>query len=152
MSLARLLAVRVCSWRAHDKALGADCSDQISTPSSRQTTACANNAVTFGQQWSRYDPAVPATSNVASTAAGARGLLPVPFCPHDNASLYNLLLHGDRAGALGVRLGSADGLPVAIDLVGKFNGSRTGSSKADAYMWAKETFLDTGEVLGDTLG
>ena len=52
-----------------------------------------------------------------------------------------------------MRLGSTDGLPVALDLVGMFNnGSRTGSSKADAYLWAKETFLDTGEVYGDTLG
>lgn len=35
---------------------------------------------------------------------------------------------------------------VKVNLVGKFNGSKTGSTKCDAYLWAKETYLDTGMV------
>jgi hypothetical protein len=81
----------------------------------------------------------PATSNVASTAAGALSLLPVPYRPSDPDSLYNKLLPHQAV------------LPVKLSLVGKFTGNRTGSSKADAYLWAKEAFLDTGVVTGSTL-
>ena len=80
-----------------------------------------------------YDPAVHATSNVASTAGGVYDALPVCYRPNDPGSLFNLLVAG-TAPAL-VRL------PVVLDLVGLFNGSVTGSSKCDAYMWAKERSL-----------
>jgi hypothetical protein len=55
-----------------------------------------------------YDPSVPATSNLASTAAGVEGLLPVCFQPSDPKSIYSRLVAG------GPRL------PVALNLTGKF--------------------------------
>eukprot|EP00041_Stephanoeca_diplocostata_P023877 m.595310 g.595310 ORF g.595310 m.595310 type:complete len:861 (+) comp22400_c0_seq6:200-2782(+) len=85
-----------------------------------------------------YDPLVPATSNVASTIAGVEDLLPIAYRPNDTDSLFSQL-HLDVA-----RPGDSDTPGIVVNLVGKFNGSRTGSSKCDAYMWAKETYLDTG--------
>lgn len=76
-----------------------------------------------------YDTAVPATSNVASTAAGVEGLLPIPSRPGDPASLYERLVAGGPK------------LPVKRSLVGMFNGSVTGSAKNDAYRWAITEYL-----------
>lgn len=75
-----------------------------------------------------YDPVVYATSNVASTAGGVYDALPVCYRPNDAGSLYSVLV--GEASELR--------LPVALNLVGLFNGSVTGSVKCDAYMWAKE--------------
>ncbi|MGD0536459.1 MAG: hypothetical protein ABSC03_02310 [Verrucomicrobiota bacterium] len=91
-----------------------------------------------------YDPEVPATSNLASTAAGVERLLPVRFDPATN-SLFTLLTR---------RLG----LPVKLWLVRpdgtpKFTGRGTvpdstlassGSAKVDAYRWAAARWLKTG--------
>ncbi|MBW3625178.1 MAG: hypothetical protein KY468_17410 [Armatimonadetes bacterium] len=90
-----------------------------------------------------YDPKVPATSNVASTAAGVESLLPVRYDP-DPDSLYHRLIHRMR-------------LPVRLWLVGpdgasKFTGSGTipdleepssGSAKVDTYRWALARYLKT---------
>jgi len=73
-----------------------------------------------------YDPKVYATSNLASTASGVYNLLPVCYRPDDPSSLYSVLV------------GSGSRLQVVMNLVGIFNGSRTGSAKCDAYLWAKE--------------
>ena len=73
-----------------------------------------------------YDPSVYATSNLASTASGVYGLLPICYRPQDPSSLYNTLVR------------SGPKLQVVLDLVGMFNGSLTGSAKCDAYLWAKE--------------
>lgn len=90
-----------------------------------------------------WDSAVPATSNVASTVAGADNLLPVRF---DTArgSLYNaLMIHGYTDS------------DIKVNLVQKFTGSgtipnttiaSTGSAKNDAYLWAKALYLDTGKT------
>lgn len=81
-----------------------------------------------------YDTSVPSTSNVASTIAGVEGWLPVAYRPGSAAtSVYNQLV---ASGLLAVKL----------SLVGKFTGSRTGSAKADAYLWCKENYLDTGKT------
>lgn len=90
-----------------------------------------------------WDSAVPATSNVASTVAGADNLLPVRFDTSTD-SLYNtLLIKGYTAS------------DVKVDLVGKFTGkgtipnsstASTGSAKNDAYIWAKEQYLDKGKT------
>jgi hypothetical protein len=81
-----------------------------------------------------YDPSVPATSNVASTIAGVKGLLPIAYNPTGGpTSVYHQLV-------------ASNVLQVVTSLVGKFNGSRTGSAKCDAYLWAKEMYLDTGET------
>jgi len=90
-----------------------------------------------------WDSAVPATSNVASTVAGADNLLPVRF-DTSVGSLYNtLMIHGYKDS------------DVKVNLVNKFTGSgtipntsiaSTGSAKNDAYIWAKTLYLDTGKT------
>ena len=67
-----------------------------------------------------YDPAIFPTSLIASTAAGAESLLPICYRPGDPSSLYNRLVAGGPH------------LPVLRNLVGAFNGNRTGSIKRDA--------------------
>jgi hypothetical protein len=91
-----------------------------------------------------YDPAVPATSNAASTVAGCDRLLPVRFDPVEG-SMYRLL-----SGRLD--------LPVRVWLVhpdgsSRFTGSgtipdldepSTGSAKNDVYRWALRRYLEAG--------
>ncbi len=88
-----------------------------------------------------YDPAVPATSCAASTAAGCEDLIPVQFS-REPESLYRLLTE---------KLG----LPVKLWLVhpdgsSMFTGQgevpdsselSSGSAKADVYLWAIERFI-----------
>ena len=76
-----------------------------------------------------YDPAVPATSNVASTVAGADDLLPV--CSRPESPMYELPIHQLE-------------IPVVISLVGRFNGTFSGSAKCDAYLWAAQEYLASG--------
>ncbi|HOW68836.1 MAG TPA: GxGYxYP family putative glycoside hydrolase [Candidatus Paceibacterota bacterium] len=92
-----------------------------------------------------YDPAVPATANVASTAAGCDRLLPVRYDP--------------KPGSLYLHLTQDLGIPVRLWLVqpdgtSKFTGQgripdgvgpSTGSAKADAYRWAAQRYLDSGQ-------
>ncbi len=92
-----------------------------------------------------YDPVVPATASLASTAAGCDDLLPVRFSPDTN-SVYALLVK---------RLG----LPVRLWLVNpdgtcKFTGygmipdtaePSSGSPKVDAYRWAIRQFIESGK-------
>ncbi len=95
-----------------------------------------------------WDEEVPATANVASTIAGVENLLPVRY---DTAagSLYKALL--------GKGFTQAD---IKKNLVGMFTGSgtipgsstpSTGSAKNDAYLWAKENYLDTGKTSADLM-
>lgn len=91
-----------------------------------------------------WDPDVPATMNVAITAAGVDDLA--------------VVRRDTTAGSLYHRLVAADDgprLPVILDLVGKFTGERTipdtdldstGSPRCDAYLWAKARYLDTGKT------
>ena len=90
-----------------------------------------------------WDEAVPATVNVACTACGADGFLPLRYKTSEN-SLYALLK--ERYG-----------IDCKLSLVGKFKDgatgkiadcdySSTGSSKNDAYLWAKEKYLDCGKT------
>jgi len=92
-----------------------------------------------------WDNDVPATANVASTAAGVRNLLPVRYAPGSASSLYHALFVEEP-----VRYNLSE---IKLDLVGKFTGqgsiwetgeSSTGSAKNDAYLWAKAKYLDTG--------
>ena len=92
-----------------------------------------------------YDADVPATSCLASTAAGCDDLLPVRFSRETN-SMFALL-----TGKLG--------LPVRLWLVNpdgtsKFTGKglipdlgepSSGSAKCDAYRWAIRQFIDSGK-------
>eukprot|EP00731_Ephydatia_muelleri_P010702 Em0005g1288a len=89
--------------------------------------------------WFSTTPVVYATSNVASTAGGVYDALPVCYRPNDAGSLYSVLV--GEASELR--------LPVALNLVGLFNGSVTGSVKCDAYMWAKESMMKSIDSPGD---
>ncbi len=94
-----------------------------------------------------YDPdpdtGVISTSLAATTAAGVENALAVRK-DTTAGSLYRYLVI-DANGP---------GLPVLVDLTGKFTGSgtiwqtttpSTGSAKCDAYIWAKNIYLDAGQ-------
>ncbi len=96
-----------------------------------------------------YDPAVAATSNVASTIAGAENLLPIRYDPTESSLYHQLVKSGLQ-------------LPVKVWLVhpdgqSKFTGQgtipdidrpSTGSAKCDAYLWMKTNYLDNGRCDG----
>jgi hypothetical protein len=92
-----------------------------------------------------YDPQVPATSCVASTAAGCDDLLPVRFSRATN-SMFALL-----TGRLGlpVRLWlvNPDGTPkfTGKGLIPDLNEPSSASAKNDAYRWAIRHFIDSGK-------
>ncbi len=73
-----------------------------------------------------WDPEVPATFNVATTAAGVEDA--VVMSPEFAAAKL-----------------SKWKLQVLLDLRGKFTGSETGSKKNDAYRWAIRQYIDTGK-------
>ncbi|MHB1000089.1 MAG: hypothetical protein ACYC27_12665, partial [Armatimonadota bacterium] len=88
-----------------------------------------------------WDPDVYATSNVATTVAGADDLIPVLYDTSPE-SMYSQLITGGSK------------IPVKVDLVGKFTGTgniwdtdipSTGSKKNDAYVWARTKYLETGK-------
>ena len=72
-----------------------------------------------------FDGGVPSSSNVASSIAGIDDLLPLLA----GGSLYSELCAGGPM------------LPVSQSLVGKFDGSVTGSRKNDAYKWFIERYM-----------
>lgn len=86
-----------------------------------------------------WDPAVPATSNVASTICSVEGYLPVRYDTDEN-SLYTWL--------------TDKGVEVKFDLCGMFEGAKkgtkiadsdvdsTGSIKCDPYLWALDKYGD----------
>ncbi|MEN6415236.1 MAG: hypothetical protein ABFD49_01695, partial [Armatimonadota bacterium] len=87
------------------------------------------------------DPSTGAISSslVAATVAGVEGGIAIR--KDTTSTIYKYLVN---------RLG----IPVLLDLTGKFTGSgtiydsttaSTGSAKCDAYIWAKEHYIDTGE-------
>jgi len=90
-----------------------------------------------------YDPNVPATSNLASTAAGVERLLPVRFDAASN-SLFTLLT---RQLKLPVKLWLVhpDGSPkfTGHGTLPDFNRPSSGSAKVDAYRWAAARWLKT---------
>ena len=77
-----------------------------------------------------YDPKVPATSNLASTAAGVFNLIPICYRPVPNSLYSQLVTEGPQ-------------LQVNISYVNMFTGNVTGSAKADAYLWAAQYFIDS---------
>ncbi len=85
-----------------------------------------------------WDPAAPATSNVASTVCSVEGYLPVRY-DTDADSLYSWLI--------------GQGVEVKLDLCGMFDGElgtkiadtdidSSGSIKCDPYLWALEKYGD----------
>lgn len=92
-----------------------------------------------------YDENVAATSNVASTVAGVEGLACVRFDP-EPGSLYHHLT-ADLKLPVKRWLVNQDGTSIFTGK-GTIPGSKTpstGSAKCDAYIWAKENYLDTGK-------
>jgi hypothetical protein len=79
-----------------------------------------------------WDPAVPASVNVATTIAGACDA--VVFSP-EYADRYLKRWN----------------LPVIEDLRGRFTGKETGSRKNDAYRWAIREYLQKGRCSSDLL-
>ena len=81
-----------------------------------------------------WDGNVPATANVAATACGLDGYLPVKYDPSETGLMKQLLSYG---------------VPVKLDLTGMFTGKglvpgtallSSGSTKCDAYLWALEKY------------
>jgi len=95
-----------------------------------------------------YDEKVPATSNVASTVAGADDLVCVRY-DEETDSLFQRLTADPTGPKLPVKiwLVNKDGTSLFIGK-GKIPGSNTsstGSAKCHAYLWAEENDLDTGK-------
>jgi GxGYxYP putative glycoside hydrolase C-terminal domain len=90
-----------------------------------------------------YDPNVPATSNLASTAAGADRLLPVRL-DRSQTSLFTLLTESLKL-PVKVWLVHPDGKPkfTGLGKVPDYNIPSSGSAKVDAYLWAAERWLKT---------
>jgi len=81
-----------------------------------------------------YDPSVPATSNLASTAAGCEDLLPIAYQPNINGSVYQELITNPK----GPRM------KVVLNLVGLFKATPEASAKIAAYRWARARWLSPG--------
>ena len=86
-----------------------------------------------------YDPKVPATSNLASTAAGVYNLVPICYRPVANSLYTQLVAQGPK-------------LTILFNVVDMFTGNITGSAKADAYLWAIDRFLTNNLADGTHLG
>lgn len=88
-----------------------------------------------------WDSLVPATVNAVATACGVEDLLPIRYSSVGN-SLYAYVKYAEEFAEK----------PIKVDLGGKFTGNgkiyeteiqSTGSRKNDAYLWAKQKYLDT---------
>jgi hypothetical protein len=92
-----------------------------------------------------YDPQVPATACLASTAAGCDDLLPVRFSRGTN-SMFSLL-----TGKLGLPvklwLVNPDGTPkfTGQGQIPDLNEPSSGSAKIDAYHWAIRQYIESGK-------
>lgn len=95
-----------------------------------------------------WDETVPATSNVAATICGIEGLLPIRFdtTPGSFYTRFNL---------------AYPHFSVKRNLTGMFKGEgiipdsnrvSTGSAKCDAYIWAKEQYMDNGLCNPELMG
>lgn len=84
-----------------------------------------------------WDEKIPATMNVATTVCGVEDMIPVRYSEREDSVLSMLV--------------SQTGAKAALSLVGKFTGKgvipdtdrpSSGSAKCDAYLWAKEKYMD----------
>ncbi len=100
-----------------------------------------------------YDPRVPATSNLASTVAGADDLIALRYDPRPD-SLYRQLC-GAGPHLRVRRKFMTDRGELIFTGKGKVYGTdipSSGSAKCDAYLWLKHHYLDTGKVDGAYAG
>lgn len=88
-----------------------------------------------------YDPEVPATSNLASTAAGCENLLPVRYDPRPG-SIFQLLTTELELPVL-LWLVHPDGSPkfTGKGILPDSSEAATGSAKNDAYRWAVNRYV-----------
>jgi hypothetical protein len=100
-----------------------------------------------------YDPNVPATSNVASTIAGVEDLPCLRYDPSPD-SLYDRLVNRGPKLRVVMWLCQRDGatLFAGRDVIPGTNIPSTGSAKCDAYIWAKQQYLDRGKCNPTKLG
>ncbi len=100
-----------------------------------------------------WDPAVPATSNLASTIAGCDDLLPLRYDPADG-SLYQKLTKGPPHLQPQVRLVRADGSSyfTGQGTIPDTDQPSSGSSKNDAYRWLIERYVKTGKANPQVMG
>jgi hypothetical protein len=94
-----------------------------------------------------YDPAVAATSNLASTIAGVEDLVAIRYDLRPESLYSKLILSGPRL-PVKARLLNEDGSPMFTGR-GTIPGTKltsTGSAKCDAYLWLKANYIDTGKV------
>ncbi|MHC4518901.1 MAG: GxGYxYP domain-containing protein [Planctomycetota bacterium] len=96
-----------------------------------------------------YDPNVAATSNVASTVAGAESLLPIRYDTSEG-SLYSRLVTGGPRLPVKRWLVDPEGTSrfTGTGSIPDLNRTSTGSAKCDAYLWMKHKLLDTGKCDG----
>lgn len=92
------------------------------------------------------DPNVAATSNVASTISGVESLPCLRFDPRPGSLYDRLVNHGPKLPVI-VRLYRGDGSSffTGRGIIPGTKTPSTGSPKCDAYIWAKEKYLDTGK-------
>lgn len=92
-----------------------------------------------------YDPAVPATACVASTAAGCEDVLPVRFSRATNSMFA--LLTGKLGLPVRLWLVNPDGTPrfTGKGLIPDLGEPSTGSAKNDAYRWAIRKYIESGK-------
>ena len=94
-----------------------------------------------------YDPKVAATSNLASTLAGAENLIALRYDPAPESLYTRLVIQGPRLPVVrrlidedGSSLFTGKGTVPGTDI------PSTGSAKGDAYLWLKHHYLDQGKV------
>lgn len=94
-----------------------------------------------------YDPAVPATSNLASTIAGVENLIALRYDPSPGSLYSQIITAGPRLPVV-KRLVKQDGSPLFTGQgrIPDTDLPSTGSAKCDAYLWLKHHYLDTGKV------
>jgi hypothetical protein len=94
-----------------------------------------------------YDPSVQATSNVASSVAGADDLIVVRYDTNPN-SLYSQIITGGPKIRVRVSLVNADGssLFTGKGIIPGTTRASSGSAKNDAYLWFLEKYMKTGKV------
>ncbi len=94
-----------------------------------------------------YDPAVAATSNLASTIAGVEDLVAVRYDPSPGSAYHALVATGPKLPVVR-RLLREDGAPLFTGrgTIPDTDLPSTGSAKCDAHLWLKHHYLDTGKV------
>ncbi|MCF7673922.1 MAG: hypothetical protein K9N23_07580 [Akkermansiaceae bacterium] len=92
-----------------------------------------------------YDPGVPATACLASTAAGCGDLLPVRFSADPNSVFA--LLAGRLHLPVKLWLLNPDGTSkfTGRGMIPDSNKPTSGSAKVDAYRWAVRRFIESGK-------